>query len=57
MTGELGVLLLGLAPEHGLPAQAVAIGKVFGFPVTNSMMVSWVVAPLAQLHVKRHRRQ
>src|ERR1044072_3352229 len=45
MTGELGVLLLlGSAPEHGLSAKAVEIGRVFGFPVTNSMVVSWVVA-------------
>jgi F-type H+-transporting ATPase subunit a len=44
MTGELGVLLLGSAPEHGLSAKAVEIGTVFGFPVTNSMVVSWVVA-------------
>ena len=44
MTGELGVLLLGSAPEHGLSAKAVEIGNVFGFPVTNSMVVSWVVA-------------
>jgi F-type H+-transporting ATPase subunit a len=44
MTGQLGVLLLGSAPEHGLSAKAVEIGNVFGFPVTNSMVVSWVVA-------------
>ena len=44
MTGELGVLLLGSAPEHGLSAKAVEIGHVVGFPVTNSMVVSWVAA-------------
>jgi F-type H+-transporting ATPase subunit a len=32
-------------PEvHGLSAKAVEIGTVFGFPITNSMAVSWVVA-------------
>ncbi|HZI86238.1 MAG TPA: F0F1 ATP synthase subunit A [Pyrinomonadaceae bacterium] len=32
-------------PEpHGLSARALAIGSVFGFPITNSMAVSWVVA-------------
>ena len=32
-------------PEaHGLSAKAVEIGSIFGFPVTNSMAVSWVVA-------------
>ena len=30
--------------EHGLSAKAVEIGTVFGFPITNSMAVSWVVA-------------
>ena len=30
--------------EHGLSAKAVEIGHVFGFPITNSMVVSWVVA-------------
>jgi F0F1-type ATP synthase membrane subunit a len=32
-------------PEpHGLSARALAIGTVFGFPITNSMAVSWIVA-------------
>jgi F-type H+-transporting ATPase subunit a len=30
--------------EHGLSQRAVEIGKVFGFPITNSMVVSWIVA-------------
>jgi F-type H+-transporting ATPase subunit a len=30
--------------EHGLSAKAVEIGHLFGFPITNSMVVSWVVA-------------
>ena len=30
--------------EHGLPQMAVEIGHLFGFPITNSMMVSWIVA-------------
>lgn len=30
--------------EHGLSQKAVEIGKVFGFPITNSMVVSWIVA-------------
>ena len=44
MTVELADLLLGSVSEHGLSAKAVEIGRVFGFPVTNSMVVSWVVA-------------
>jgi F-type H+-transporting ATPase subunit a len=30
--------------EHGLPQKAVEIARPFGFPITNSMVVSWVVA-------------
>ena len=30
--------------EHGLSQGAVEIGRVFGFPVSNSMVVSWIVA-------------
>jgi len=30
--------------EHGLSQKAVEIGRVFGFPITNSMVVSWIVA-------------
>jgi predicted membrane chloride channel (bestrophin family) len=28
--------------EYGLSASAVEIGRVFGFLITNSMVVSWV---------------
>jgi F-type H+-transporting ATPase subunit a len=30
--------------EHGLSAKAVDIAHLFGFPITNSMVVTWVVA-------------
>src|SRR6266699_6039126 len=30
--------------EHGVPQKAEKIGQPFGFPITNSMLVSWVVA-------------
>ncbi len=30
--------------EHGLPQHAVEIGRPFGFPITNSMVVTWIVA-------------
>lgn len=30
--------------EHGLSAKAVEIARPLGFPITNSMLVSWVVA-------------
>ncbi|MBM3833717.1 MAG: F0F1 ATP synthase subunit A [Verrucomicrobia bacterium] len=29
---------------HALPLHPVEIGKVFGFPITNSMLVTWIVA-------------
>jgi F-type H+-transporting ATPase subunit a len=32
------------AEEHGLPRKAVEIARPFGFPITNSMVVSWMVA-------------
>jgi len=30
--------------ENSLPQKAVEIDRVFGFPITNSMLVSWIVA-------------
>ena len=30
--------------EHHLPQSAVEIARPFGFPITNSMVVSWIVA-------------
>jgi F-type H+-transporting ATPase subunit a len=30
--------------EHGLSQKAVEIGRIFGFPISNSMVVSWAVA-------------
>src|SRR5580765_683579 len=30
--------------EHGLSQKAVEIARPFGFPITNSMVVTWVVA-------------
>jgi F-type H+-transporting ATPase subunit a len=30
--------------HHGLSQKAIEIGRVFGFPVTNSMLVSWIAA-------------
>jgi F-type H+-transporting ATPase subunit a len=29
--------------EHGLPQRAVEIARPFGFPITNSMVVTWIV--------------
>jgi F-type H+-transporting ATPase subunit a len=30
--------------EDSLPQKAIEIGRVFGFPITNSMLVSWIAA-------------
>jgi len=30
--------------SHGLPPKAVEIGRAYNFPITNSMVVSWIVA-------------
>ena len=44
--GERGSLPAPIAEtaEYGLPQKAVEIARPFGFPITNSMVVSWIVA-------------
>jgi F-type H+-transporting ATPase subunit a len=45
MSAVASVFLLALSqPEHGLPQKAVEIARPLGFPITNSMVVTWVVA-------------
>lgn len=46
--------------EHGLPQSAVEIARLFGFPITNSMVATWIVAiglilfaQLATRHMQR----
>jgi len=40
-----GAGLMSAAPaEHGLSQQAVEIARPLGFPITNSMVVTWIVA-------------
>ena len=43
---EQGSLPEASAPteEHALSQKAVEIARPFGFPITNSMVVSWIVA-------------
>ena len=50
---------LAAAGEHGLSQSAVEIARPFGFPVTNSMIVTWIVtigliifAQVATRHMK-----
>ena len=40
----VGHPLLAAPEEHGLPQQALEIARPFGFPITNSMVVSWITA-------------
>jgi F-type H+-transporting ATPase subunit a len=42
-TGAVGV---AATAEHGLSQKAVEIARPFGFPITNSMVVTWFVAVL-----------
>jgi len=37
-------LALAETAEHGLSQKAVEIARPFGFPITNSMIVTWIVA-------------
>jgi F-type H+-transporting ATPase subunit a len=42
-----GIICLGFfeqAEQHGLSQKAVEIAKPWGFPITNSMVVTWMVA-------------
>ena len=54
-----GTMFFALAEPvgHGLSQSAVEIGRVFGLPVTNSMLVTWIVAlgliVFAQLSTRR----
>ena len=41
---DLASLNLAEPAEHGLPQMAVEIARPFGFPITNSMVVTWIVA-------------
>jgi F-type H+-transporting ATPase subunit a len=36
--------VIAAAEEHGLSSKAEEIARPFGFPVTNSMVVTWIVA-------------
>ena len=51
------ILAVGEPGAHGLPQRAVEIGRVLGLPITNSMVVTWIVAVLlivfAQLATRR----
>jgi len=39
-----GITIIGDEATHELSQKAVEIVRVFGFPITNSMLVSWVAA-------------
>ena len=43
-TAEHAAAAVTTEEEHQLSQKAVEIGRVFGFPITNSMLVTWIVA-------------
>src|SRR5262245_21789048 len=43
--------------EHALPQHAVEIARPFGFPVTNSMLVTWIVAACLLVFAQTATRQ
>src|SRR5215475_14032232 len=43
-TEHVGSAAIGNEEEQGLSQKAVEIVRVFGFPITNSMVATWVVA-------------
>jgi F-type H+-transporting ATPase subunit a len=47
----------GESKEHGISQKAVEIARPFGFPITNSMMVTWVVALGLIVFARRATRQ
>jgi F-type H+-transporting ATPase subunit a len=58
-TGQ-GAVPVAHEEKHGLPQHAVEIGRPFGFPITNSMVVTWGVALgliiFAQLATRRMKQ-
>ena len=46
IVGAGATVAAAAAEEHGLSQKAVEIARPFGFPVTNSMVVTWMVALL-----------
>jgi len=43
--------------EHALPQHAVEIARPFGFPITNSMLVTWMVAACLLVFAQTATRQ
>jgi len=43
-TPSPGSAVVAETEEHGLSAKAVELARPFNFPITNSMVVSWIVA-------------
>jgi ADP-ribose pyrophosphatase YjhB (NUDIX family) len=50
-------VLSAAAEEHALPPQATEVACVFGFPITNSMVASWMVAVALIVFARRATRQ
>src|SRR5262245_6576993 len=44
VAAEAGPAASTAKEEHRLPEAAVEVARPFGFPITNSMVVTWIVA-------------
>src|SRR3954463_14265707 len=57
MVAATGAVAIAASEEHGLSQKAVEIARPFGFPITNSMVVTWIVTialiVVAQLATRR----
>jgi F-type H+-transporting ATPase subunit a len=57
LTLGLGTVVMAADEQHGLSQKAVEIARPFGFPITNSMVVTWIVTigliVVAQLATRR----
>ena len=56
LTAALGVTVTAAEAEHGLSQKAVEIARPFGFPITNSMVVTWIVAVALIVFAQRATR-
>jgi F-type H+-transporting ATPase subunit a len=54
--GSSLVLAAGAEQEHGLTQHAIEIARPLGFPISNSMVVTWIVAAALILFARRATR-
>src|SRR5262245_45102853 len=52
-----GSATLSASAEHGLSQKPLEVARLFGFPITNSMIVTWIVAAALILFVQAGTRR